>query len=245
MFDLAPPSRRRPMFAVSAAAHAALAAALVVPPLFATPEPPEPDGFVKITHLPRLTSDAPIRETVVFLRRGNGGGAPGPPARATDARRTARPRLTQPTGVSELLPAPTGEKPELPFEEWGERSEPALSGGHRGGGAAGDEEGGCEGCQAISATAPGVTAPIALETVSPVYPETARRARAEGTVVLEAIIGADGGVREVRVLRGASPLLDPAAVEAVRRWRYRPARIGERTVAVYLKVVVTFSLRNV
>jgi protein TonB len=62
--------------------------------------------------------------------------------------------------------------------------------------------------------------------------------------VVEAIIGADGFVRDVRVLRGASPLLDPAALEAVRRWRYRPARIGERPVSVYLSVVVTFSLRN-
>jgi len=244
MFEPAPAPRRRPMFAVSAAAHAALAALLVVPPLFATPEPPEPDGFVHITHLPPLANDASVRETVVFLRKGNGGGPAAPSARATDAPRTARPRLTQPTGLSDLLPAPTGEEPELPFEETGERSEPSHPGSGRGDGAAGEGGDGCEGCNAISATARGVTAPVAVETSAPPYPELARRAHVEGVVVLEAIIGVDGSVRDVRLLRGASLLLDPAALEAVKRWRYRAASVGTRPVAVYLQVVITFSLRN-
>jgi len=244
MFEPAPAPRRRPMFAVSTAAHAALAAVLVVPPLFATPEPPEPDGFVHITHLPPLASDASVRETVVFLRKGNGGGPAAPSARTTDAPRTSRPRLTQPTGFTEVLPAPSGEDPELPFEETGERSEPAYPGSHRDNGVVDDRGPGCEGCKVISASAPGVTPPVAIETISPVYPELARRAHVEGAVVLEAVIGADGAVRDVRVLQGAHLLLDPAALEAVRRWRYRAATVGTRPVAVYLQVVITFSLRN-
>jgi len=96
----------------------------------------------------------------------------------------------------------------------------------------------------LSAEAHGVTPPVAIETGAPAYPELARRAHMEGVVVLEAIIGADGSVRDVRVVRGVSPLLDPAALEAVKRWRYRPASIDGRHVAVYLKVVLTFSLRN-
>ena len=243
MFEPAPAPRRRPMFAVSAAAHAALLAALVVPPLFATPEPPEPDGVVRIAHLPPLASDAPVVERVFFLRKGNGGGASVPSPRATNGRPAARPPTTQPTGVSELLPAPTGEEPELPFEETGERSEPSFSGIRKGDGAAEAGGDGCEGCNAISATARGVTPPVALETISPVYPELARRAHVEGIVVLEAVIGPDGSVRDVRVLHGTHPLLDPAAVEAVRRWRYRAATVGTRPVAVFLQVVVTFSLR--
>ena len=95
----------------------------------------------------------------------------------------------------------------------------------------------------ISATAPGVTAPVAIETISPAYPEAARRARFEGVVVLEAIIGVDGLVRDVRILKGVNPVLDPAALEAVKRWRYRAATIGTHPVAVYLQVVITFSLR--
>jgi protein TonB len=232
------------MFAVSAAAHAALAAALVVPPLFATPEPPEPDGFVKIIHVPVLASDAPVVERVVFLRKSNGGGPAAPSARATNAPRTAGPRLTQPTDLTDVLPAHTGDEPQLPFEEWGERSEPTYSGSRRGDGTEEDGEDGCSGCKVISATARGVTAPVAIETIAPPYPELARRAHIEGVVVLEAIIGVDGSVRDVRVLNGASPLLDPAALEAVRRWRYRAASVGTRPVAVYLQVVITFSLRN-
>jgi protein TonB len=143
-----------------------------------------------------------------------------------------------------VLPDPTGEEPELPFEEWGERSEPSHPGLGRGDGAEGEGGGGCEGCKAISATAPGVTPPVAVETVAPVYPELARRAHMEGVVVLEAVIGVDGWVRDVRVLRGAGPLLDPAALEAVKRWRYRAATVGARPVAVSLQVVITFSLRN-
>ncbi len=243
MFEPAPAPRRRPLFAVSALAHTALAAALVVPPLFATPEPPEPDGFVKIAHLPPLASDAPNRETVVFLRKGHGGGASGPSARATVARPAARPRTTQPMGIGSVLPDPTGEESELPFEEWGERSEPADHGSGRADGAGGDGGPDCEGCSIVSATARGVTPPVAIETTAPVYPELARRAHVEGIVLLEAIIGSDGSVRDVRVLGSAHPLLDPAALEAVRRWRYRAATIGTRPVAVSLQVLITFSLR--
>jgi TonB family protein len=244
MFEPAPAPRRRPMFAVSAVAHAALAAVLVVPPLFATPEPPEPDGFVRIIHVPVLASDAPVVERVAFLRKVNGGGASGPSPRTTDAAPTARPRLTQPTDIPEVLPPATGDEPQLPFEEWGERSEPSHPGSGRGDDAADDGGFPCEGCKAISSTARGVTPPVAIETIAPPYPELARRAHMEGVVVLEAVIGVDGSVRDVRVLRGASPLLDAAALEAVRRWRYRAASVGTRPVAVYLQVVITFSLRN-
>lgn len=243
-----PPSapHSRPLFAVSLAAHATLLVVLAVPPLLATPEPPEPDGFVRILHVPMLTTDAPAAETVALLRKGDGGGARSTSARPTGARAPVRPSIEQPRGVTELLPAPTGGPDDalLTFEETGERSEPG-SGLPAGTGIPGAASpGGCEGCNVISASAPGVTPPVALESAALAYPELARRAHVEGIVVLEAIIGADGSVRDVRVLRSANPLLDTAALEAVRRWRYRPARIGERPVAVFLSVVVTFSLRN-
>ena len=243
MFEPAPGARRRPMFAISATAHAALAAALVVPPLFATQEPPEPDGFVRIESVPRLASDAPVRIPVDSLRRVREGGAGARAAGASNA--SARPPVFQPAGLSNVLPAPAGQDLESPSEETGERSEPALPGsrqGENGIGERGSE--GCDGCSVLSAEAHGVTPPVAIETGAPAYPELARRAHMEGVVVLEAIIGADGSVRDVRVVRGVSPLLDPAALEAVKRWRYRPASIDGRHVAVYLKVVLTFSLRN-
>lgn len=245
MFEPAPAPRRRPMFAVSAAAHAALLAALVVPPLLATPEAPELDGYVHIAHVPALTSDAPVRIPVEVLRRVREGGPGARAARASDAgtRPSVRPAVTQPNGIASVLPDPTGEEPEFPFEEWGERSEPSHPGNGREDGAVDDGGPPCDGCKAISATARGVTPPVAIETVAPLYPELARRAHVEGVVLLEATIGADGSVRDVRVLGSAHPLLDTAAVEAVRRWRYRAATIGTRPVAVFLQVVITFSLR--
>lgn len=122
MLDVLLTARRRPMFGASAALHVALGLALVVPPLFATPEPPEPDGFVHIEFVPRLASDAPAVEKVVFLRKGNGGGAPAPTVHSSLSQPGKRIPLTQPKGVTEVLPAPTGEESSSPFEETGERT---------------------------------------------------------------------------------------------------------------------------
>ena len=66
-----------------------------------------------------------------------------------------------------------------------------------------------------------VRAPLLLERVEPDYPEAARRARLEGTVILEATITASGEVQQVRVVKALNPLLDEAAVRAVRGWPCR------------------------
>lgn len=89
-----------------------------------------------------------------------------------------------------------------------------------------------------------VVAPALRQRVEPDYPEAARRARLEGTVILEAIITASGAVQEIRVLRSLHPLLDEAAERAVRQWRYRPATLHGRSVSVYLTVTVDFHLRG-
>jgi len=78
--------------------------------------------------------------------------------------------------------------------------------------------------------------------VEPEYPETERRIRKEGTVILEAIITSDGTVDEVKVLKSADAILDEAAKRAVMRWRYRPATLNGRAVRVYLTVTVSFRL---
>lgn len=88
-----------------------------------------------------------------------------------------------------------------------------------------------------------VEAPVLLIRVSPGYPETARRAGLQGRVVLRAVIGLDGGVEDVRVASATSPLFEDSAREAVRRWKYRPARAGGEPVRVYLTVTVDFRLR--
>jgi protein TonB len=88
-----------------------------------------------------------------------------------------------------------------------------------------------------------VLEPKLLYRVEPVYPEAARKAHLEGTVLLQAIIGVDGRVEDLQVVHSASALLDAAALAAVGQWRYRPATLNLRPVRVYLTVTVEFRLR--
>ena len=77
---------------------------------------------------------------------------------------------------------------------------------------------------------------------APQYPPAAQAARIEGTVILEAIIDADGVVQNVKVLKSV-PLLDRAAIEAVQQWRYKPTRLNSVAIPVIMSVTVTFTLR--
>ena len=87
-----------------------------------------------------------------------------------------------------------------------------------------------------------VSLPILLDKVDPVYPIMAIRSRIEGTVILEIVVGADGSVREIHI-RQSVPMLDAAAIEAIRQWRYAPARTGGRPVPSTVMVRVSFVLR--
>jgi len=87
----------------------------------------------------------------------------------------------------------------------------------------------------------GIVEPRKLHSVPPVYPETAVRARVQGTVVLECTISPEGRVTDVRVLRGV-PLLDGAAIHAVRQWVYTPTLLDGRPVPVIMTVTVNFRL---
>ncbi len=95
----------------------------------------------------------------------------------------------------------------------------------------------------ISANAPRVVAPRIVSQPQPEYPEVSRIGREEGIVVLQAIIGLDGRVENVSILRGASARLDAAAVRAVTQWRYTPATLDGRAVRVFLTATVTFRIR--
>ena len=77
--------------------------------------------------------------------------------------------------------------------------------------------------------------------VAPDYPDLARRAGVQGVVILECVIDPSGKVAEVRVLRG-HPLLEAAAVDAVRQWVYSPTRLNGVPVAVLLTVTVQFRI---
>ena len=70
----------------------------------------------------------------------------------------------------------------------------------------------------------GIAEPVIIRKVAPAYPPGAREARVSGIVILEAEIETDGRVGAVKVVQGADPRLDQAAVEAVRQWAYEPLR---------------------
>src|SRR4029077_4677223 len=70
-----------------------------------------------------------------------------------------------------------------------------------------------------------------LHRVEPIYPDDARRARVEGSVILQIIIGTDGAVKSLKVLQGP-PSLVPAAAAAVRQWRYKPYLLNGKPTEV-------------
>ena len=83
--------------------------------------------------------------------------------------------------------------------------------------------------------------PSLIERVPPVYPPLAVSAGIQGVVILEATVGQDGRVEDVSVLRSVG-LLDRAAMEAVRQWRYAPLLLNGRPERFILTVTVSFSL---
>jgi protein TonB len=77
--------------------------------------------------------------------------------------------------------------------------------------------------------------------VAPIYPDIARAARVEGLVILEATIDERGFVTDARVLRSV-PLLDAAALAALKQWRYTPTLLNGTAVRVLMTVTFRFSL---
>jgi protein TonB len=75
------------------------------------------------------------------------------------------------------------------------------------------------------------------------HPPLPARANVEGVVIIEAVIAVDGTVRDARVLRSV-PLLDRAALDAVKQWRYAPTRLGGVAVPVIVTVTVQFRLQR-
>lgn len=87
----------------------------------------------------------------------------------------------------------------------------------------------------------GVAEGLLVHQVKPQYPVPARTARIEGRVVLQAMIGKDGAVENLRVVSG-HPLLVGAAIDAVKQWHYRPYYLNAEPVDVETQIVVNFVL---
>jgi protein TonB len=87
----------------------------------------------------------------------------------------------------------------------------------------------------------GVTQGLKVRDFKPVYPALARQARIQGTVVLRAVIGKDGSIENLQLISG-HPMLAPAAIDAVRQWKYKPYLLNGEPVEVDTEVQVNFTL---
>ena len=224
------PAGRKKSLPLAIGLHAATIAALVGATVWRAGEPPEPVQRIEIW-------DGP------------------PPPRGTGGERAAPVHPARPQ--SSAAPPVVALPPTTASAEDTSPSDPERSGakeGEQAGFATGVEDG--TGRQPVVGTGPvtvdetplrpggDVVAPVPLSRVDPEYPESMRRGHVEGVVILEAIITASGDVADVRVLKSVNPILDRAATDAVRRWRYRAATLNGRAARVYLTVTVTFGLRS-
>jgi periplasmic protein TonB len=215
--------------AVSIVAHALILAAVIVVPLLAT------DALPKLEETIIFTSAAPL--------------PPAPPPPVTN-RTTTAPTPTARKGAPTEAPDEIGdEQPRGPSVVCADCVvEPPIDGAITG---------------VIGSTGTGipqpppppppvpqkpvrVTAlnmPTKVRDVAPIYPTIARTANVEGMVIIEAVIAVDGTVRDARVLRSVA-LLDRAALDAVKQWRYAPTRLNGVAVPVIVTVTVHFRLQR-
>ena len=87
----------------------------------------------------------------------------------------------------------------------------------------------------------GVSTGLLVRKVNPAYPPLARQARIQGTVILQAEISKTGDIQNLRLISG-HPMLAPAAIEAVKQWKYKPYLLNGEPVEVETQVQVNFTL---
>ena len=87
----------------------------------------------------------------------------------------------------------------------------------------------------------GVATGLLIKKVTPDYPVAARESHIQGTVLVQVEIDTNGDVKDLKLVSG-HPMLAPAALEAVKKWKYKPYLLNGQAVAVETEVVVNFSL---
>ncbi|MGA1984860.1 MAG: energy transducer TonB [Candidatus Sulfotelmatobacter sp.] len=87
----------------------------------------------------------------------------------------------------------------------------------------------------------GVSSGLLIRKVNPAYPPLARQARIQGVVILQAQISKDGSIENLQLISG-HPMLAPAAIEAVKQWKYKPYLLNGEPVEVDTQVQVNFTL---
>jgi protein TonB len=88
-----------------------------------------------------------------------------------------------------------------------------------------------------------VTKGLLIQKIEPTYPPLARAARVQGEVVLSAVIDSNGQINNLQLVSG-HPMLVPAAISAVKQWRYKPYLLNGQPVEVETTITVIFSLSS-
>ena len=227
-------SRRALLLPVALVAHATVVLAFIVVPLL-MPEPlPVPTTSVKAFFVELASAPVP----------------PPPPPPAPKAVATPRPETKKPTPETPAFTAPVNAPSEIKPEEGIDLGVAGgVPGGVEGGipgGVVGGVVGGLPDAPPATKTyrvGGAIQEPKRLKHVEPVYSLLARKTRLEGIVILECTISTTGAVTQVKVLRGI-PMLDEAAVEAVKQWVYTPTLLDGVPIPVVMTVTVSFSLRR-
>jgi len=89
-----------------------------------------------------------------------------------------------------------------------------------------------------------VRPPFKIYVPQPKYSAKAKRSRVQGVVIAQAIIDHDGCVESIQVLKGLHPDLDQNAIDAMKRWVFRPAEVDGEPVKVYYNLTVNFRLEQ-
>jgi len=218
---------------VSIALHAVVLLVVVVVPLITSEELPEPTSAVKAFFVepaapppPPPPPPPPAPKAVVQ-----------PKVAATPVPQE-NPKFTAPVEVPDQI------KPEEGIDLGVEGGVPGGVEGGVPGGVVGGVVGGLPDAppptQAVRVGGQ-IKEPKKLKDVKPTYPDIAKQARVQGVVILECTISPQGKVSDVKVLRGI-PLLDAAAIEAVKQWVYTPTLLNGVPVPVIMTVTVNFRL---
>ena len=237
--DVDPAVRKRRGMALPASMvlHAAAAVAVVVVPLLRFDALPEPGGYIRAFFVEPLAAPPPPPPP------------PPPAARASLTARVAPKAAAAPVGFIAPIEVPTEIRPEEGLDLGG------IDGGVAGGvegGVPGGVVGGVVGGLPDAPPAPPVKAvrvggdihePRKVLDVAPVYPDIAMKAGVQGIVIIEATLDARGRVVNATVLRGV-PVLDEAALEAVRKWVYTPTLVDGVPTPIILTVTVNFRFQN-
>ncbi len=229
-------------YSIAALAHVAVGGTiLAVTAMIVHPIPPqEPRPIFTVVQFPPNQDDLYKRQPSTPPKKGGGGGVKAPS-------RPIEPAPVEPAPPKETPPELPVAPAEPPTSGIGSHDAGAEGPGHGPGHGPGVENGTDDGVDTTGGGPTYLTAemerPVLLMKVEPVYPEVARRAGLTGRVTIQAVIDENGSIETADVIASKNPIFNQAAIDAVRKWHYRPATMNGRSIRVYFTVVVDFVIR--